>query len=200
MAVTAVDNHELIAQFMPAEDDGDTFLYTELLDRSRRAGGSNRRRLLRMFRHASRAQFLEQWPQIQALCDATNCRAYTRLAPRSHKRVGKLFTQLTVEACVEERWDGMSYLYARALGRSTPVEKRWLFDVDEITPASEALGASLSESGLLLATVPSRAGLHYIAKPHRLHRHPATGLPVTPPGVSLHTDNPTNLYIPAGAA
>jgi hypothetical protein len=188
-----IDNSQLIASFMPDTDDGDSFLYTELLDRSKRAGGSNRRRVLRMFRHSSRDQFWEHWPQIKALCEQNGCRAYTRLSPRSHKRVGKLLTTLTVAAAMEERWNGMAYLYARACGLSTPTKKLWLLDVDDIDEVALELGRSLERDGHLVATVPSRQGLHFVVKPHDMRESPL------PPGIALHRDNPTNLLIPEGA-
>jgi hypothetical protein len=188
-----IDNSALIATFMPEADDGDQFLYTELLDRSKRAGGSNRRRVLRMFRHASREEFWRQWTQIRQLCELNNCRAYTRLAPRSHTTVGKLLTKLTVEAAMEERWSGMSYLYARACGLSKPVKKLWLLDVDKVDEGALALQSRLEANGQLVATVPSRQGFHLIVTPHDMRE---IGLPV---GVALHRDNPTNLLIPDGA-
>jgi hypothetical protein len=188
----AVDNHELVAQFMPEQDDGDTFIYTELLDRSKRTQGNNRVRMLKTFHHGSREQFLKTWPVIKELCRATNVRAYTRLSPRSYAKVGRIYASLVVEAALEQRFQGMRYLYSRACGRVVPSEKRWLFDFDD--DAGPAYAALLAPAGLHLATIPSRSGCHVITKPFDLRLFPQ------PAGVSLHKDNPTNLFIPDGAA
>jgi hypothetical protein len=83
--------------------------------------------------------------------------------------------------------------YASACGRSTPVEKLWLFDVDEETPDTRAFGAWLEQMGHLRATIPSRKGLHYIAHPFDWTKGPINA------SCTLHKDNPTNLLIPVGA-
>jgi hypothetical protein len=186
-----LDNSELIARFCPSVDDGDTFVYTEMLDRGK-AKGNNGHRLLKTFYHRSVAEFWEQMPVIRTLCDMSNVRACTRLAPRSYRKVGSQFTRMVVEASLSGNWAGMKSLYNRACGTVAPNEKLWLFDVDAIDRASEEFGERLATAGHLVATIPSKKGLHYVTRPHEYG--------VFPPGVSLHKDNPTNLYIPDGAA
>lgn len=41
----SVENLEIIAPLIDEHDDGDTFWYTEILDRERRSAGDNRKRL-----------------------------------------------------------------------------------------------------------------------------------------------------------
>jgi hypothetical protein len=190
-----IDNHDLIARFMPPQDDEDTFLYTELIDRAKATGGNNRVRVLRTFHHRSRAHFLDVWPSIQRLCDQTGVRAYTRLSPRSYRKVAHVFAELMVEAQFANRYKDMMHLYASACGRSKPIhgQKTWLFDVDAITEETQAFAQELDDKSLLLAIVPSRKGEHIITKPYQIESD-------LPPSVSLHKDNPTNLYIPDNAA
>lgn len=195
--MTAVDNHELVASLMPATDDGDTFMYTELLNREAKQG-NNHVRVVRTFFHSCREQFLVQWPTIKALADAANVRAYTRLGTRSYKRVGAMFTQMVVEAALVGHWQHMGRIYSSACGRSAPVAKRWLFDVDAPSADSEALRDWLHDHDLLFAVVPSRKGYHLISRPFNAGQNAMTS--ALPAGVELHKDNPTNLYIPAGAA
>lgn len=192
----SIDNHDLIARFMPDEDDEDTFLYTELLDRSKATVGNNRVRMLRTFHHRSRAHFLEVWPTIQRLCDQTGVRAYTRLSPRSYRKVAHVFAELMVEAQFANRYKDMMHLYASACGRSKPIHGRklWLFDVDEITEETDAFKGELDDKSLLREIVPSRKGEHLITIPFDLEPF------ILPPSISLHKDNPTNLYIPDNAA
>lgn len=197
----AIDNFDLILdlcdRLLPSSvDSDDTFLYTELLDR-RASKGNKTARLVRTYYHKSRADLERQAPHIRLLCDATGARAYIRLAPRSFKKVGKVFTQLVVEAALVESYANMRALYARACGTVTPNQKLWLFDVDEVTPGTEAIGKWFADEGLLIATVPSRKGLHYITRPHHQGPHYQGMLRAIIEDITLHKDNPTNLYIPA---
>lgn len=82
-----LDNSALIAPFCPATADGDTFVYTEMLDRGRQKG-NNGHRLVKTFYHRSVEEFWSQWPTIKKLCDLTLTRACTRLAPRSYPITG----------------------------------------------------------------------------------------------------------------
>ena len=193
-----LDNSKLIAPFIPAEDDGDTFLYTEMIDRGQKKGNNNRR-ILKTFYHRSQEEFWAQWPGMKQLADIAQVRLMTRLAPRSYKKVGKHFTQLVVEAAMAENWTHMKKLYSSACGLANPVKKIWLFDVDIPDDMSDYFGQYLDDKKLLIEAIPSRKGVHYISKPFNLLEwNPIEGgeLPVN---VSLHKDNPTNLYIPDGA-
>jgi hypothetical protein len=186
----AIDNSELIARFMPETDDGDQFLYTELLDRSKRSRGSNRVRILRTFFHRSRQDFWNRWPVIKELCEQTGVRAYTRIAPRSYAKVGKLFAQKVVETALAGNFNGMAYLYSSACGSVTPNEKLWLWDVDDVKHDEYAfLQEFLYEESLYVAHIPSRQGVHLISKPFYVQFELQT--------ISLHKDNPVNLFIPA---
>jgi hypothetical protein len=189
-----VDNSEAIAVLLGSEQDEDVFWYTELLDRSKNTGGNNRYRILRAFRHHSGEQLLEQMPAIRKLCDLTGVRAYTRLSARSYKAVGAYLVRRTVESALDGHWKSMANLYASACGLTSIHDKKlWLYDVDEVTEETETLGRHLGVTGTLVAELPSRKGLHYIARPHDTRGEPR------PHAVQLHKDNPTNLYIPAEA-
>lgn len=196
----ALDNSALIAPFMPEKDDGDTFIWTQLLDRGKKKG-NNGRRLVKDFFHHSQEHFWEQWPQIKQLCDFAKVRACTRLAPRSYKKVAGEFLRLVSETYITANYRGMKTLYNRAAGIASPVEKLWLFDVDEPSPASEELKYALAELGVLRAVIPSRRAYHLISKPFNLleagYQNSPDGFMFE--GVQLHKDNPTNLYIPEGA-
>lgn len=199
-----LDNSELIASFCPPRDDGDTFIYTEMLDRGKKKG-NNGNRLLKTFYHRSAEEFREQVPVIKKLCDLAGIRACTRLAPKSYERVGITYTKMVVEAALTKNWAGMKSLYNRACGITSPEKKIWLFDVDIINKWTEAFGDKLKEAGNLLATIPSKKGKHYITKPFdtRLIElyYQELGINISPgiEEISLHKDNPTNLYIPNGA-
>lgn len=197
-----LDNSELIAPFCPAQPDGDTFIYTEMLDRARQKG-NNGHRLVKTFYHRSVNEFREQWPTIRQLCDLAQVRACTRLAPRSYAKVGRLFTRMVVEASLTDNWAGMKSLYNRACGTAAPNRKLWLLDVDAIDEGTNRLADTLAARGVLRGRIPSKKGEHLICDPfdaRELGGVSGDGSMAQHGAVSLHRDNPTNLYIPEGAA
>lgn len=194
-----LDNSPLVRLFVPAEDDGDSFIYTELLDRSK-GKGNNVNRLIKTFYHRSREEFDDQMPAIKELCDWGKVRAYTRLSTRSFEKVSKVFVQLVVDAALSGNHSSQRRMYSRALGTVTPVKKVWLLDVDAITETTKILAIQLREKGYLLAEIPSKKGCHLIVRPFD-ERPWLVGRGWADWGdISLHKDNPTNLYIPDGAA
>lgn len=193
-----LDNSALIAPFCPATQDGDTFIYTEMLDRGKRKG-NNGHRLVKTFYHRSVEEFWSQWPTIKELCDLTKVRACTRLAPRSYAKVGREFTRMVVEASLTNNWAGMKSLYNRACGIVSPNQKLWLFDVDKIDDGTERLAAMMKDAGVLRARVPSKKGEHLIAIPFDSRGWIGNRGWEVFGEIVLHHDNPTNLYIPDGA-
>ena len=189
-----VDNYTLVLPFVPEKDDGDTFIYTELLNRGQKKG-NNGRRLLKTFYHRDREDFERVYPDIKMLCDYSGVRACTRLSPRSAKRVAKEFTRIVVEACCAENWWAMKSLYNSACGRTAPNKKIWVWDVDrswlDTNPEQDPV-KTCKELGFWLSTIPSKTGYHIISKPFDVRRWPFVD-------VAVHKDNPTNLYIPDGA-
>lgn len=194
-----LDNSALIRNFIPETFDGDTFLYTEMLDRSKDKG-NNSHRLVQTFYHRSRDEFDEQMPTIRTLCDLTSTRAYTRLAPRSFRKVSHAFVRLVMDAALTDNHAGQKSMYNRALGTVTPNEKLWLFDVDAKTQMTEGLANRLKEDGYLKERIPSRKGEHLITIPFDSRDYIGNHGWGLFGDVQLHKDNPTNLYIPDGAA
>lgn len=188
-----VDNSEIVSSFFPDAFDGDTFFYTELLDRSVSAAGGNRVRMLRSFYHPTKEIFWKVWPTIRRLCDQTGCRAYTRLSPRSYAKVGKLFARKVVEAALVEHYQDMHSIYASACGTVSPDVKLWLWDVDDMSdPSFSGVLDKLKEKGVYIATIPSRQGCHLISRPFWVQ----DAFPNGHHPIQCHKDNPTNLYIP----
>lgn len=184
-----MDNFEILEQYVPEVFDGDTFLYTEILDRSKRAG-NNKGRRLHTFYHRTREGFRHQKEQIVQMCDFMQARAYFRPSARSFKQVGKRFAAHLLEQAFAENWEGMRHGYSSVCGK-TRLGKVWLFDFDspEMTPLAEYL--RLHQAAV---TVPSRKGFHLLTKPFDRRIVDTFG-----EGIDIHYDNPTNLYIPDDA-
>ncbi len=195
-----LDNSQLVAPFVPLKDDGDKFIYTELIDRGKQKG-NNSARVLKTFYHRSQEHFWEIWPDIKELCDKNLIRAYTRLAKRSWEKTAQTHAKMVLEALITKNHMGQKTLYARALGTTPAEEKIWVFDVDVVNDKTTEFGYKLVEQGHLLARVPSKKGVHYISKPFdsRQIMWWMQELQITTDELSLHKDHPTNLYIPDGA-
>lgn len=189
-----VDNSDLIRPFVPTTDDGDTFSYTEILDRTANKG-NNGTRLLRTFYHRSHDDFDRHLPAIQSLCNHTGARAYTRLSTRSLRRAGKLFCSMVVEAALTDNWLAMKTLYSSACAKSKPVTKYWMFDVDD-TSMTPWLLQTLEAAEVLYTIIPSRTGHHVITKPFNPNPNLVGNLPDGK--ITRITDSNTNLWIPDG--
>lgn len=140
-----INNYDIVKNFMPGESLGpisneDHFCYTELLDRTKRVG-NNGVRIVKTFYHRSLADFDRHIPQMIGLSDALKVRAYTRLSPRSFRKVGAVFTKLVVEAALTDNFAGMKSLYTRAY--ITPA-----FDVRLIEEQFRRLALTASEISL----------------------------------------------------
>ena len=216
-----LDNSEIVAKFCPAVDDGDGFIYTEMLDRSQKKG-NNGQRLLKTFYHRSVGEFWEQLPTIKRLCDMSLVRACTRLGMRSFKKVGQTHTRLVVEAALSENWIAHKSLYNRACGTTSPDQKVWIWDIDIVNEKTECFRDFLTKinfkkgqlvppgegDAIFLGELPSKKGKHYLTRPFdtsiaseymRVILGIEGGLKPNGDMISLHKDNPTNLYIPDGA-
>lgn len=195
-----LDNSALVAPFAPLKDDGDSFIYTELLDRGKQKG-NNSARLLKTFYHRSQEHFWERWPDIKELCDKNKIRAYTRLAKRSFEKTAQEHARMVLDALITKNHMGAKTLYSRALGKTPASEKIWIFDVDVINEGTTRFGQRIEDQDWLLARIPSKKGVHYISKPfdQRVIEEWYRELLLTSSEISLHKDNPTNLYIPDGA-
>jgi hypothetical protein len=194
--VTSVDNREAVSLFIDMIGDGDTFWYTELLDRT--TNGSSRFKMLRSFEHNDRGEFLNQCDTIAKLCEQNNVRAYTRLSPRSRKQVAHHMLRTVTDQVLEGHYDALWHMYGSACGKtSIHGRKVWLIDIDRdedgtLPKAYTVCRRNLEQTGNFLAWIPSKNGGHLICRPHdpRL---------LVLDGAQLHKDNSTNLYIPGAA-
>lgn len=209
-----LDNSHLVAQYIAEEYDGDRFWYTEMLDRSK-TKGNNGQRLMKTFYHRHRQEFWDQWEMIKRVCDMSQVRAMTRLAPRSYKAVAHTHSRLVLESLIAGNHEGVKTLYQKACGTTPPLRKVWIWDIDVINEKTrcfeDALTKFTDHSGekVFLGTIPSKKGLHHLTRPFnaqiasdymRICLGIEGGLKPNGEMISLHKDNPTNLYIPDSAA
>ncbi len=194
-----IDNFDILQSFVPEVFDGDTFYYTEILDRSKKAG-NNKGRRLRTFYHRTRDEFHKQREQIIDMCNYFNARAYFRPSSRSFKKVGQKFAAHLLKQAFAENWEGMRHGYSSCCGK-TRLGKVWLFDFDFESPKGPLLEMEtplsmwLMESDVSAIRVPSKKGFHILTTPFDRRI-----VDQFKEDVQIHYDNPTNLYIPEGCA
>lgn len=185
-----VDNSTVLRQFVPETWDGDTYVYTEMLDR-RKTKGNNGFRLVKAFYHRSQEEFDNQLPAIRKLCDSYGARAYFRPSPRSYKKTAGTFLTFVTEAYIAGNYDGMKSFYTKACANTAPNVKYWMFDVDDMEACKYL--AKIDSHTEIIAQVPSKTGMHWIVKPFRLDTFNC------PSGMEIKKDANTNLYIPDNA-
>lgn len=191
-----IDNSAILASLIDETPDPDHFWYTELLDRSEQT----KRRLVKAFEHRDRHHFIERAPVIREMCRRLDVRAYFRAGPRSRKAVAHECMRQTMEQCLSGH-HSVRGVYSSACGKTSVKGRRvWVYDVDEPSDAAERVEAQLREHGMFIARVPSRRGYHLLCKPHDIHGWTVNIRSAGVPGVDLRHDNPTNLFIPEGAA
>lgn len=197
-----IDNFDILRSYVPEVFDGDTFYYTEILDRSKKAG-NNKGRRLKTFYHRTRDGFDYQREQIISMCDHFGARAYFRPSSRSFKKVGQKFAAHLLEQAFAENWEGMRHGYSSCCGK-TRLGKVWLFDFDFDQPNGELTFEFFKTLDTPLSTwlleqqqgfrVPSKKGFHILTAPFN-----KLLLKDFKEAVDVHHDNPTNLYIPESA-
>jgi hypothetical protein len=194
--MASVDNREAVSLFIDERYDGDTFWYTELLDRT--TNGSSRFKMLRSFEHNDRAEFLSQCDTIAELCERNGVRAYTRLSPRSRKQVAHHLLRAITDQVLDGHYDALWHMYGSACGKtSIHGRKVWLVDIDReedgtLPKEYKDIRFQLEFTKNFLAWIPSKNGGHLICKPHDPRQ-------LTLGRAALHKNNPTNLYIPESA-
>lgn len=204
-----VNNYDIVSQFMPGQPKGplimgdrDLFLYTELLDRTKRVG-NNGVRIVKTFFHRDLPDFETHFELMKKICDALKVRAYTRLAPRSFRKVAHVHARLVLEGLISENHAGAKTFYPSACGQVTPEKKIWFWDVDDLSdPSHEPLVMFLKGYDLHLGSVPSKRGMHELCKPFdvRLWTQAMQERGINTSSINYHKDNAVNLYIPDDAA
>lgn len=187
-----VDNFELLKQFAPAEEDGDTFVYTELLDRTKKAG-NNRGRRIKTFYHRSQAELMSQADDIRRWCEQFNVRAYFRPTPRSFKRVGQEYTKHVVNLAMTANWEGIRHGYSHVCGITPSKPRYWLIDCDTPSELEQAETCFAGWDKIKYVVVPTVKGHHILVQPFDMRIWwEFGGLDGAMP--QIHKDNPTLLW------
>lgn len=195
-----VDNLEALLPFLKF-DDKDDFYYLQILQRKKENPqlGSNSR-VIKNYYIKSTDKLIARYDEIKKLCEHFNARASLRLNRRNFRKVAFKSLQNIANSMANQEYSFIQKSYDRACGNGHAEPKggnTWILDIDfpltekEQEIIAELLVEARPVGNKILATIPSKSGFHFITKPFDLRQF-REEFPI----ISVHKDNPTNLYIP----
>lgn len=193
-----VDVLDDIKGFLLFESDDD-FYYLQIIQRKKENSGlGSNSRIIKNYYIGSISYLESKYDEIKGICKLFNARAMLRLNKRSYKKVA-LSTMVNIANSISNNeYSFIKKSYDRACGVChNDKNKSWILDFDEavdINNKTEVIDFinSLEPFGnKVLIELPTKSGIHLITKPFNL-----STFSVKYPSISVHKDNPINLYIP----
>ena len=193
-----VDVLEDIKKFL-IFDDKDDFYYLQLLQRKKENEllGSNSR-VIKNYYIRSLKYLEDHYDEIKSLCDLFNARAMLRLNRRSYRKVAFKAMVNMANTMSNADWLNIHRAYDHAIGDGHNEKiALWILDVDEeyndekFNEMKDLISASRPSGDKIEAVLPTKQGYHLITRGFdtREFREKFDD-------VSIHKDNPINLYIP----
>lgn len=193
-----IDVFEQIKDLLVFESKDD-FYYLQVLQRKKENPdiGSNSRVIKNYYINS--IDYLEKkYPEIKALCEQFNARAMLRLNKRSYKKVASKTIEKMLAMVLDENYFFVSRLYDKSCGKGhSDKRKKWILDMDGeyneefIQEVIDFLEKCHPEGDKLILGLPTKNGLHLIVKPFN-----KKDFYEKYPNITIHKDNPINLYIP----
>ena len=144
-------------------------------------------------------KYLEDYyDEIKSLCNLFNARAMLRLNKRSYRKVAFKAMVNMANTISNADWHNIHKAYDRAIGNGHNEKiALWILDVDEeydedkFNETKNLISASRPSGDKIEAILPTKQGYHLITRGFdtREFREKFDD-------VSIHKDNPINLYIP----
>lgn len=193
-----VDVLENIKGFLLFESDDD-FYYLQIIQRKKENSGlGSNSRIIKNYYIGSISYLESKYDEIKDICKLFNARAMLRLNKRSYKKVA-LRTMVNIANSISNNeYSFIKKSYDRACGVChNDKNKSWILDFDEAvdinnkTEVIEFINSLEPFGNKVLIELPTKSGIHLITKPFNL-----SVFSVKYPSISVHKDNPINLYIP----
>ena len=176
----------------------DDFYFLQILQRKKENDdvGSNSH-VVRNYYIKSVDYLLSHKEEIINICNVFNARAMLRLNKRSFEKVAYKCMVNLANTISNRGFDNCRRCYDKACGdghNESPAY--WLLDFDTKDPVSPLLLAYINhmcppEGIKTVTTIPSKNGYHLITHPFDVRKFIEVYN-----NISIHKDNPTNLYIP----
>lgn len=200
----AIDNFDLIKPLLKFENKED-FYFVQIIQRKKdfepgqkRLGRNNNNRLIKPYYIYNVEQLDAYKEEIVKLCEVFNARAGINLNRRNNKDVAiKCLEILAIAMRKNDEFKGVSKIYSSACGKESSTDKLWIIDLDkeDLPKLSEITNVIYNCEPIntvkIVAKIPSKSGLHLIT--NRFNRKKFAEWY---PNIEIHTNNPTNLYIP----
>jgi len=195
-----INNIDIISPLLQFSS-GDDFYHLQILKRKKEHPtlGSNSY-VVKTYYVSSLEYLSHRYPEIKALCEFHNARAYINLNVRSYERLAFQMLKKVTDQIMNKDFKSVRKAYESVAGEfGTGKDKRWIIDIDFADHVTENYVKTLKayiesefpESGGILAEVPTKNGFHLITKPFRLDSFMVRYL-----DIDVHKNNPTILYIP----
>ena len=203
-----VDNFEIIKEFITTQNllkEKEDFLFLQVIQRKKdfepgqvRLGRNNNNRLIKPYYIYSLEQLDSYKEEIIKLCQLFNARAGINLNKRNSKDVAiKCLEILAIAMRKNDEFTGVSKIYSSACGKESSGDGYWLVDLDrEDLPNIENIKKAIfdvepTSVNKIICEIPTKSGIHLITK--RFNRQKFSEFY---PTISIHTNNPVNLFIP----
>lgn len=201
-----VNNVKLIREHLHFDESGDTFYFVQILKRRKENPDMDKGvEVVESFYINSLNSFDRKVPRIIELCNQHNARAYINMNELSHRKVTYEVLSLIAEGMKNDNFRAWMNIGNSACGQTKAAkEKLWLIDldgdsvqlIDEIhayindTPpfVDKKTGEPIGDK--LAFCVPTKNGVHMMVRTFDLR-----DFDVKFPGIDLHKNNPTILYI-----
>lgn len=200
-----IDNFELIKPLLKFDSE-EEFYFLQVIQRKKdfeegqqRFGRNNNNRLIKAYYVYSLEQLDRYKGEIVQLCTLFNARAGINLNRRNQKDVALKVLEILAIALRKDEFNGISKIYNSACGKESSTDKLWIVDIDKADDF-ENLGYEMvhiletdirPEGSKIVAKIPSKEGLHLITS-----RFDRAAFGRLYPTIEIHTNNPTNLFIP----
>lgn len=199
-----IDNFHLIKPLLKFESKDD-FYFIQILQRKKDHkegkvnGTNNNSRLIKAYYVYSEEYLDFITPEIIELCKLFNARAGINLNRRSFEKMALQHLKKVTDQIINKSFDKAAKAYPSVVGAfSNESDKSWILDIDD--PVETGFnGPELSDyidslqpvgESKTIAILPSRSGFHIITRPFNLKDFKEKY-----PEISVHKNNPTNLYI-----
>ena len=201
--INMVNNFEQIKNLLTFESEDDFYLLQILRRKKENPDMGNKPNVVKTY-YIDSIEYLDKLkPEIIGLCEERNARAYITVNRRSFKNVA-LKTLVEIASCIESgNYKSVRKAYESIAGKhSSEKDKKWIIDIDwgdylgnktefaRISTFAEELQEEANRepfSELIL----TKNGIHIITRPFNLDKFKKKY-----PGVEIHKDRYTILYIP----
>ena len=193
-----IDNFDKILPLLNFDSEDD-FYYLQLLQRKKEVDTlSSNSNVVKNY-YIGNMEYLERKRlEIIKLCDQFGARAMLRLNRRSWRQCALHALEKIAGQCASEDWMSVRKFYERVCGRYNAEPKTtrsWILDVDDRSRSTNEIMLVAEKckpvGPKFIQMLESKNGYHLITKPFDIQEFNKTC-----GDVSIHKDNPTNLYIP----